>query len=175
VRGVLDLDAVLADEAAARDAAWARLRAEWGPDVPDSALAELVIEDPSQRLWRTVDAALDRLVCPACGASLGSGPRGCEPCDYADGARFAGQEPDRPGVPSGNEHALRVALTVVRFPHRWPAEAVAGNRIYLPLFAAGDLPTKAQKYALLAALRAGRAAELAGATSFAEMAERVAR
>lgn len=169
-----NLDEVLAAEAAARDAAWSRLRAEWGPDVPDSALVDLVLDDPSQHLWRTVDAALDRSVCPACGASLGSGPRGCGPCDYADGIRFAGQEPDRPGVPPGNEHAVRVSLTVVRFPHRWPEEAVIGNRIYLPLFAAGDMPTKTEKYALLAAIRAGRAAELTGATSFAEMAARIA-
>lgn len=169
------LDEVLADEAAARDAAWARLRAEGGSDIPDAALAELVLDDPSQHLWRTVDAALDRSVCPACGASLGSGPRGCAPCDYADGIRFAGQEPDRPNVPPGNEHAVRVALTTVRFPHRWPADAVAGNRIFLPLFAAGDMPTTTEKYALIAAVRAGRAAELAGAASFTEMAGRLTR
>lgn len=169
-----DLDDVLAAEAAARDAAWSRLRNEWGADVPDAELAGLVLDDPSQHLWRTVDAALDRSICPQCGSALGSGQRGCPPCDFADGIRFGAQEPDRPGVPPGNEHAVRVAVTVVRFPHRWPAEAVAGNRIYLPLFAAGDMPTKSQRYALLAALRAGRASDLVGAPSFAAMVERLA-
>lgn len=50
-----------------------------------------------------------------------------------------------PVSPPGNEHAIRVALTVVRNPHRWPAGAVAGNRLYLPLFAAGDMPTKTER------------------------------
>lgn len=166
------LDEVLAGEAAARDEAWSRLRSEWGPDIPDAALAELVLADPAEHVWRIVDAALDRTRCPRCGAVLGSGERGCGPCDQADGARFLGQEPDRPAVPPGNEHAVRVSVTVVRNPHRWPAEAVAANRLYLPLFAAGDMPTRAERYALLAALRAGRASELAGAPSFAEMAAR---
>jgi hypothetical protein len=93
---------------------------------------------------------------------------------FGDGARFLGQEPDRPGVPAGNEHAIRVALTVVRHPHRWPAEAVTGNRLYLPLFHAGYMPTKTERYALLAALRSGRMDELAGATTFTELAERAA-
>lgn len=168
------LDEVLADEAAARDDAWSRLRSQWDPGVPDAALAELVLDDPAEHVWRLVDAALDRSVCRQCGAVLGSGERGCPSCDYADGIRFLGREPDRPGVPPGNEHAIRVSVTVVRNPHRWPAEAAAGNRLYLPLFAAGDMPTKTQRYLLLGALRAGRASELVGLPSFAAMAERAA-
>ena len=171
---VLSLDEVLGAEAAARSDAWARLRSEVEFDGRDAELAELVLDDPASQLWRTVDAALDRSICTECGAGLGSGQRGCSSCDFADGIRFLGQEPDRPGVPPGNEHALRGALTVVRHPHRWPAEAVAGNRLYLPLFAAGDLPTKAERYALLAGLRSGLGDRLAGAASFTEMARRVA-
>ncbi len=172
---VPSLNEVLAIEAARRADAWMRLREDVAFDGPDAALAELVLEDPAAHLWRTVDAALDRSMCAQCGAVLATGDRGCVPCDFADGTRFLGQEPDRPGVAPGNEHAVRVALTVVRNPHRWPAGAVAGNRLYLPLFVAGDMPTKTERYALLAALRSGRADELAGASSFAEMAARAAR
>lgn len=168
------LDEVLAAEAAARGRAWDALRDELDPSASDADLAALVLDDPAGHVWRVVDAALERSACDTCGATLGSGERGCVPCDLADGARFAGQEPDRPAVPPGNEHAVRVSLTVVRHPHRWPAQAVAANRIYLPLFAAGDLPTKRERYALLAAFRAGRADELAGAPTFTEMAARAA-
>lgn len=169
---VHDLERVLADEAAARDQVWSRLRAEW--QVPEAELIEFVLHDPAEHPWRTVDTALDRSRCPSCQSVLGSGQRGCRSCDNADGIRFLGREPDRPGVPPGNEHAVRVAVTVVRNPHRWPAEAVAGNRLYLPLFAAGDMPTKAERYVLLGALRAGRAGDLAGLPTFAAMAQQAA-
>lgn len=160
---VRTLDEVLAAEAAARVAALGDL------DPAD------VLEDPAAHPWRTVDAALERSTCPECGGELGAGARGCWPCDLADGNRFLAREPDRPGVPPGNEHAVRVALTVVRFPHRWPASAVEGDRLLLPLFAAGDLPTKEERYAIVAAVRAGRTADLVGARSFAELADRARR
>lgn len=169
------LEQVLADEAVARDAVWMQLRADLDVEGSDDPVVDVVLDDPTAHPWRTVDAALDRSTCQACGAVLGSGRRGCGPCDFADGARFLGQEPDRPGVPRGNEHALRVCVAVVRNPHRWPADAVQANRLYLPRFSAGDMPTKAERYVLLAALRAGRAEEIAEATTFAEMATRARR
>lgn len=61
---------VLAAESTARDQAWAALRREIGP-AADADPATLVADDPVQRLWRTVDAAFGRSVCPRCGASPG--------------------------------------------------------------------------------------------------------
>lgn len=166
------LKTVLTHERAARDAAWQRLRSDLDLLAPDGVLAAWVLDDPAAHRWRTVDAALDRSTCPDCGEVLGSGVRGCRPCDFADGSRFVGQEPDRPGVPPGNEHALRVSLTVVRHPQRWPAFAVTANRLYLPLFAAGDMPTKNERYALAAMVGVGHVDELRDATSFSDMAAR---
>lgn len=167
------LQAVLAEETARRAHVWRQLRADVGALARDETeLARVVVDDPASFAWREVDAALERRRCDDCSRELGAGPRGCAACDLADGARFAGQERDRPGVPPGNEHAFRVALTLVRFPHRWPAEAVAGARLYLPRFAVGDLPTRRERYALLRALREGRADELADAPTFTAMAAR---
>jgi len=164
---------VLADEAARRAHVWRRLRADLGSiAATEGELARLVADDPASFAWREVDAALERSRCDDCGRELGGGARGCTTCDRADGARFAGQERDRPAVPPGNEHAMRVAVTLVRFPHRWSESAVAGARLYLPRFAAGDLPTRTERYALLRALREGRADELADAPTFADMARR---
>ena len=163
---------VLAAEAAERQASWQAFRGRWGPEASDAELAALLLDEADLHVWRLVDAALARLSCAACDTELGGGSRGCPACDRADGFRLAAREPDRRAVPPGNEHAIRVAVTLVRFPHRWPAGAVEGARLYLPLFAAGDMPTKAERYALLRALRAGRAGELAGAPTFSDMAAR---
>ena len=173
---VPSLDVVLADEAVARGVAWRQLRTDLGLDPDgtdaDDDLAALVLDDPADHPWRVVDAALERSTCPACGAVLGAGERGCGPCDLADGSRFLAREPDRPGVPPGNEHAIRVSSTVVRHPHRWPAHAVVGNHHYLPLFVAGQMPTRGEQLAVIEAYRAGRVVDGAGATSFAELADR---
>ena len=168
-------ESVLVEEAEARIHAWTELRRRLDLPGPDAEIAALVGDDAAAHTWREVDAALDRRRCDDCETALGAGRRGCAACDAADGGRFAAIERDRPGVPPGNEHALRVATVVVRHPHRWPEVAVTADRSYLPLFAAGDLPTKTQRYALLAAVRAGLADRLAGAGSFTEMAQRAER
>lgn len=136
--------------AAEADRAWARTLAEWDaePGTPaEHDLAELVAQDPDRFEWRVVDAALDRLTCPDCAAPLGSGERGCAPCDLADGNRYAAREADRPHVPPRNEHAVRVAWSVARHPHRHPPRAVCGMELGLPEVYAGRLPTTAQAQA----------------------------
>lgn len=168
------LSEVLAAESTAREQSWATLRREFGP-AAEADLVSLVLDDPAQHLWRIVDAALDRSVCPGCGASLGAGERGCDPCDFADGTRFLGQEPDRTGVPPGNEHAIRVALTLLRFPYRWPGQAVAGAEVFLPLFDSGQMPTRAEQLAVVDATRAGRHIDADGVTTFTELAGRASR
>ncbi|MFI6636514.1 hypothetical protein ACIBI7_47170 [Nonomuraea fuscirosea] len=79
-------------------------------------VAEMVIDEPNRHLWRVVDAAYDRLTCTECGGRLSRGPTGCAACDLANGFRYVAIEVDRPGVPPGNEHALRVNVSVVRRP-----------------------------------------------------------
>lgn len=74
----------------------------------------MVTEEPDRHDWRVVDAAYDQLICGECGQKLSRGPNGCPACDLAHGFRFAAIEVDRPGAMPGNEHALRVNVSVVR-------------------------------------------------------------
>lgn len=166
------LDALAAVERSI-EAAWEAERAQH-PDEDDAATARRIADDPSQHPWRLVDAALMRLRCDACGEALGAGAVGCAPCDLAHGFRFAAREPDRAGVAPGNEHAIRVSAAIQRLPHRYPAWAVAGNRLRLPLFLAGDMPTRREQELMVAARRRGAAAVEQGAATFSEMAARAA-
>ena len=129
------------------DAAWRRLCAESQvePGTPEAReLAGIVLQDTSEFDWRVVDGALDQLVCPDCGSALGAGATGCTPCDQANGYRFGAREVDRPGVPPGNEHAIRVSSAVARTRHRYSPRARAGHELLLPDLLAGALPTTAQ-------------------------------
>ncbi len=143
------LAAAVAGVEAEMDAAWAGLRAEF-PGADDAELAELVLQDPSEHPWRLVDAALARTTCVDCGAQLGAGPRGCPSCDLADGFRFAAREVDRPGVPPGNEHAIRVASAVARTRDRYSPRARVGYELLLPDLIDGALPTTAAAQAFKA-------------------------
>lgn len=116
-------------------------------------LAEMVVAEPDRYDWRVVDAALDRLVCPDCGDRLARGPAGCPPCDLAHGFRYAAIERDRPGVPPGNEHAIRVNVSVVRRPHVTSADELLVRRLLLPLLLVGFLPATGQAQRLSAQLK----------------------
>jgi len=105
------------------------------------AFAATVVADPRGVHWRVLDAALTHTACGACGAELGSGPESCVECTAAHGFRWLAAEPERPGVPPGNEHAIRVATAVVRVPHRFPAHMVPRYAVFLPLLIAGLLPS----------------------------------
>ncbi|MER7332156.1 MULTISPECIES: hypothetical protein [unclassified Micromonospora] len=126
------------------DLAWARLLGEW--DVAcgspeETALSWLVIDNPEEHDWRIVDAALDRLMCTECGSTLTRGPASCQRCTYYHEVRFAAREVDRPNVPAGNEHAIRVSFAVARSRTRYSARARVGYELVLPSLVAGDLPT----------------------------------
>ena len=127
------------------DAAWDSFCASAGA-TPEEArdLAEVVLQNTSEFDWRVVDGALKQLTCPDCGAQLGAGSLGCPSCDRANGFRFAARETDRPGVPPGNEHAIRVSSAVARTRHRYSPRARAGYEIVLPELLAGALPTTRQ-------------------------------
>ena len=162
----------LADIGAEVERAWSRACAEWEAEPGSTAeadLARLVAEGPDQFDWRVVDAALDRLACPACGWALGSGATGCAPCDSADGYRYAARETDRPGVAPGNEHAVRVGWSVCRHPHRYSPRAVCGWELGLPGIHAGHLPTTAQAQAARALINRLTDAEAERVTSLAEV------
>ncbi|MGZ0146393.1 hypothetical protein ACXJJ3_04935 [Kribbella sp. WER1] len=127
------------------DAAWDSFRVAAGVTPEDAAeLAEVVLQDTSEFDWRVVDGALKQLVCPDCGAQLGAGVLGCTSCDLANGFRFAARETDRPGVPPGNEHAIRVSSAVARTRHRYTPRARAGYELLLPDLLEGHLPSTAQ-------------------------------
>lgn len=126
------------------EAAWDSFCAESGVSTGTAEareLAEVVLQDTSEFDWRVVDGALNQLTCPDCGSTLGSGDSGCPGCDKANGFRFAGRETDRPGVPPGNEHAIRVSSAVARTRHRYSPRARAGYELLLPDLLDGALPT----------------------------------
>ncbi|MFE1168913.1 hypothetical protein [Nocardiopsis sp. NPDC058789] len=133
------VDAILTEE---WEAFLLREGLEDGPEV-----AALVVQEPDRHDWRVVDAALERLVCPECGHASGRGPVGCGPCALAHGFRYAAVETDRPGAVPGNEHAVRVNVSVVRRPHGVSAREVLVRRLLLPRLLSGDLPTTARAQA----------------------------
>ena len=118
------------------------LRDEVG-SADDQALAEVVLQDPSEFDWRVVEAALQHLRCDSCGSELGAGPLTCARCDSANGFRFAAREVDRPGVPPGNEHAIRVSSAAARTRHRYSPRARCGYELGLPDLLAGAMPSTA--------------------------------
>ncbi|MFI6510654.1 hypothetical protein ACIBCT_23865 [Streptosporangium sp. NPDC050855] len=135
------------------------LRERFGPDGPspedEPVIAEMIADEPDRHGWRVVDAALDRIVCRECRGPLSRGPRGCPPCDLADGFRYSAVEIDRPRVPPGNEHAIRVGVSVVRAGHRQSPRALLSWRLCLPALLDGFLPSTPQAQALRARINAG--------------------
>ncbi|MFC9881990.1 hypothetical protein ACFVJW_20730 [Streptomyces libani] len=117
------------------------------------ALAELVAAEPDRHDWRVVDAAFDRLVCSECSDRLSRGPVGCSACDLAHGFRYAAIETDRPSVPPGNEHAIRVNVSVVRRPQGISENEVLVRRLLLPALLVGLLPTTEEAQRVSAALK----------------------
>ncbi|MGP4098761.1 hypothetical protein [Nonomuraea sp. KM90] len=140
------------------------LTREFGTREPsdERLIAEMVVDEPDKHPWRVVDAAYDRLTCPECGGRLSRGPAGCAPCDLANGFRYSAIEIDRPAVPPGNEHALRVNVSVARRPSGISASEVLLRRLFLPVLVEGGLPTTAQAQAVKAMANNGATeAELA--------------
>ncbi|HEX6682708.1 MAG TPA: hypothetical protein VF062_07935 [Candidatus Limnocylindrales bacterium] len=125
-------------------------------EADEREIAGMVVQEPQRHEWRVYDAACDLLECPECGGRLGRGPVGCHPCGLADGNRYAAIEVDRPGVPPGNEHALRVNVAVVRCrAHALSAPELLGRRALLPMLIAGGLPATAEAQRASALLKRG--------------------
>lgn len=80
---------------------------------------------------------------------------GCLGCDQAHGFRYAAIETDRPGVPRGNEHAVRVNVSVVRRPQVTSANELLGRRLLLPALLVGFLPTTEEAQRMGALLKSG--------------------
>lgn len=122
---------------------WRRFFDQWhGEDEID--VARLIVAEPDRHDWRIVDAALDRIVCDECGDRLSRGPTNCSACHLAHGFRYAAIESDRTNVPPGNEHAIRVNVSVVRRPQMTSAQELLARRLLLPALLVGFLPTTAQ-------------------------------
>ncbi|MFC4107135.1 hypothetical protein [Micromonospora zhanjiangensis] len=152
--------------------AWAGLLRDRdvAPDSPEETeLARLVADDPSAYDWRTVDGAIDRLRCPDCGSRLTGGPATCGTCEFHHRMRFGAREVDRPGVPPGNEHAIRVATAVARARHRYSPRARAGYELLLPDLVAGALPTTPQAQSAKALINKLTPAECDRVTSLADV------
>lgn len=144
------------------EAGWREfLRREFGDAAAadQREIAAMVIDEIDRHPWRVVDAAYDRLTCQECGGPLSRGPAGCATCDRANGYRYAAIEIDRPGVPPGNEHAVRVNISVVRRPYGISEREVLARRLMLPLLLEGYLPTVQDAQAARAILTRGGTAE----------------
>jgi len=127
------------------EAEWSLFLTRWNVEADDEkALAEMVAAEPDKHDWRVVDAAYDRLTCPECGERLSRGPVGCAACDLAHGFRYAAIETDRPGAQPGNEHGVRVNVSVVRRPLVTSEGELAARRLVLPMLLIGWLPTTEQ-------------------------------
>ncbi|MEU8079007.1 hypothetical protein AB0B31_26640 [Catellatospora citrea] len=127
--------------------AWhAYVAAEFGPLSPAEQrdVARMVVQEPHRHDWRVLDAALDLLRCDECGGRLGSGPMACGSCEVAHGFRYAAIETDRPGALRGNEHAVRVNVSVVRRPQVTSAQELLARRLLLPALLVGHLPSTAE-------------------------------
>ncbi|MDP4508481.1 hypothetical protein [Nonomuraea turcica] len=128
----------------------------------ERVIAEMVVDEPDKHPWRVVDAAYDRLTCAECGDRLSRGPATCAACNLAHGFRYSAIEIDRPGVPPGNEHALRVNVSVARRPYGISESEVLLRRLSLPILLDGLLPTTTQAQATKAMANKGATeAELA--------------
>lgn len=145
------------------DRAWEQLCAREAVEAGSGSeleLAETVLNDPTDYPWRVVDAALDRSTCEECHHTLASGPVGCSHCRLHDGIRYLGCETDRPDVPPGNEHGLRVAFAVARNRHRFSPRARCGYELILPELLDGRLPTTAEAQAAKAEINRLAASDL---------------
>ncbi|WP_204032442.1 hypothetical protein [Micromonospora qiuiae] len=154
------------------DLAWARLLSDFDVahgTADETALGWLVVDNPEEHDWRVVDAALDRLSCTECGVTLARGPATCRRCTYHHELRFAARETDRPNVPPGNEHAIRVSFAVARNRTRYSPRARVGYELLLPDLVAGFLPTTKQAQAAKALINKLTPEECDRVTTFDEV------
>ncbi len=140
------------------DDEWRRFLDDWQGES-EHEIARLVVDEPDRHDWRVVDAALDKITCGECGERLSRGPTTCSPCNLAHGFRYAAVETDRPGVPPGNEHAVRVNVSVVRRPQITSAQELLARRLLLPALLVGFLPTTAQAQRFSSMIKANPAPE----------------
>ncbi len=119
----------------------------------------MVADEPDRHDWRVVDAAMDRLLCPDCGDRLSRGPADCGACNLAHGFRYAAIETDRPGVPAGNEHAIRVNVSVVRRPQITSEDELLARRLVLPALLVGFLPTTEEAQRVSALMKTSPSAQ----------------
>lgn len=144
-----------------------RVRA--GTDAELELAERVLADDLGSHPWTCTDWALWLLACEDCGGRLGSGEPGCVACAAADAARWAWDHTGMPHSMTDNEHALRVAVAILRAPHRHREPVLACSRLVLPFLLAGELPTASVARRIRALVLAGRYAELAVQDSLADM------
>jgi hypothetical protein len=77
----------------------------------------------------------------------------CSECNLAHGFRYAAIETDRPGVPPGNEHAIRVNISVIRRPQMTSTQELLARRLLLPALLVGFLPITEQAQRISAVIK----------------------
>ncbi|MFC5286926.1 hypothetical protein ACFPM7_07670 [Actinokineospora guangxiensis] len=152
------------------DAYW---RADWdalrGDDDERELAAAVLAEVAGVYPWTCTDWALRLVPCPACRVELATGDAGCLTCSRADQARWAWDHGGMPKAMTANEHALRMAVAILRASTRRRSTVVSFWRLVLPFLLVGDTFTTAQARRIKTLLLAGRYDELAEARGYAEM------
>lgn len=147
------VDAIVEDE-------WFAFRRQ--QDVDDGhegELATAVVHEPHLFDWRVVDAAYDRLACDECGQRLSRGPASCSECEFMHGFRYAAIETDRPAAQPGNEHGVRVNVSVLRRPQAISESELVARRFALPVLLIGLLPTTEQAQRISALIKKAPSAD----------------
>ena len=152
---------------------WRELLAAEGVSAgtePEHALAGRVLSAPAGAFpWTCTDWALRLTRCEECGGELGAGDPGCLACAAADARRWEWDHTAEPAQMTPAEHALRLAVAVLRAPRRWRASVVASLRLAVPFLLAGEQVTAGQLRAIRTGVLAGRYADLAGLDRLVEL------
>jgi hypothetical protein len=139
-------------------------------DEQDRALAVRVLSAPvGTYAWTCTDWALRLTRCAECGGELGAGSPVCPTCAAADSARWVWDHTAGRAAMTPAEHALRVAVAVLRAPHRRRVSAVSCWRLVLPFLLAGETVSAEQVREIRTRVLAGREADLAGLDQLAEL------
>lgn len=137
---------------------WRALLAREGVEAgtaDERLLAEVVMAETERHPWTVVNIAMTLLTCPECGRELGSRYQECTECALAFGSALASEF----GA-TANDHALHVGRWILRHPHQHSANIVTAWGMSVPRLLTGWLPSTADAQRMMAAVKAGRTAEV---------------
>jgi len=145
-------------------------RVSAGSEEERSLAARVLAAPAGTHPWTCTDWALRLRRCVECGGEPGAGDPVCLACAATDAARWEWDHTADPAEMTPDEHALRLAVVVLRAPQRRRVPVVATWRLAVPFLLVGERVTFAQVRGIRAAVLAGRYADLAGLDRVVELA-----